>query len=100
VKLDDSAEVHIASLLVHAMPANLDRIAAAIEELGGAEVHAKDPVGKILVTLESENEAEILSRISEIQDMECVLNAVLVYHEVELPEAAPNIVEPKGLGTP
>jgi len=99
VKQDNKAEAHIASLLVHALPAKLEGIAAAIDELGGAEVHAKDPVGKILVTLESENEAEILSRISEIQDMDSVLNAVLVYHEVELPETAANIVEPKGLGT-
>jgi nitrate reductase NapD len=99
VKQDNKAEAHIASLLVHAFPAELEGVAAAIEKLGGAEVHAKDPAGKILVTLESENEAEILSRISEIQDMDSVLNAVLVYHEVELPETTPKIVEPKGLGT-
>jgi nitrate reductase NapD len=99
VKQDNKAEAHIASRLVHALPVKLEGIAAAIDELGGAEVHAKDPVGKILVTLESENEAEILSRISEIQDMDSVINAVLVYHEVELSETAANIVEPIELGT-
>jgi nitrate reductase NapD len=96
VKQGNNAEAHIASLLVHALPAKLEGIAAAIERLGGAEVHAKDPVGKILVTLESENETEILSRISEIQDMDSVINAVLVYHEVELTEAASTSSNQKG----
>lgn len=81
-----TSEAHIASLLVQVLPAALEDIALAIEALEGAEVHARDPVGKILVTLETDGEAAILSKMSQIQDMDSVISAALVYHEVDFPE--------------
>ena len=76
-------EMHIASLLVQGQPSALDKISHKIEALEGAEIHARDPVGKILVTIESESEAKILSRLNLIQAMDSVISAALVYHEVD-----------------
>ena len=93
--LSDRHEVHIASLLVHSRPAGLDATEAAIKNLAGAEVHGRDPAGKLLVTVETECEADILSHLSLIQDLDDVLSAVLIYHEVDLPEATQTSSEPK-----
>jgi len=81
--IDDRQELHIASLLVHSPPAALDGTAAAIAALGGAEVHGRDPTGKLLVTLEGESEGEILHLMNGIQALDRVLSATLVYHQVD-----------------
>ena len=95
-----SSEAHIASILVQALPAALEQIASAIEALEGAEVHARDPVGKILVTLETDSEAGLLSKMSQIQDMDSVINALLVYHEVDFPDQQTEHPEEQRQGKP
>lgn len=58
-------------------------ISAAIVELPGAEVHASDGAGKLVVTLEAVNEAEMSKRIDAIRALDGVFAASLVYHQVE-----------------
>ena len=93
-------EAHIASLLVQGLPKALERIASKIEALEGAEVHARDPHGKILVTLETDTEAEILNKMEQIQNIESVVSAALVYHEVDVPDQQTKHREQQGPGTP
>lgn len=76
-------EFHVSSLVVHGTGAHLPAISAAIAALPGAEVHASDGTGKLVVTLETASEAEIAHRIDEIRTLEGVLAASLVYHQVE-----------------
>ena len=61
----------------------LPGISLAIAELPGAEVHASDGVGKLVVTLETVSGAEISERIDAIRALEGVFAASLVYHQVE-----------------
>ena len=77
------SEIHISSILVHCADRRLAAIASAIGRLGGAEVHASDPNGKLIVTLETQSEAETLDRIVAIRDLEGVMAASLVYHQVD-----------------
>ena len=90
-------EVHIASLLVQARPALLADIADKIARLPGAEVHASDPRGKILVTLESGSQGSITDSLNRIQGIDGVISAALVYHQVDGPENEP---EKEGQETP
>ena len=46
------AELHIASLVVHAAPARLASVRRAMHDLAGVEVHAASLQGKLVVTLE------------------------------------------------
>jgi nitrate reductase NapD len=78
-----TGELHISSLVVHARPETLAAVRAAIARLPGAEVHGSNAHGKIVVTLETSSEGDILTRLDEIGRMRGVMSAVLVYHHVE-----------------
>ena len=80
------AELHISSLVVHARPEALDAVQVGIDTMAGAEVHGRSPAGKIVVTLESPDEAGILERLADIRALPGVLSAALVFHQVDRPE--------------
>ena len=69
-----STEVHISSLVVHGRPEGVDGIATAIGRLAGAEVHGASDDGKLVITLESGTEAEMLTGIDAINDIDGVLS--------------------------
>ena len=76
-------ECHISSLVVHTRP---DRVPSIIESLGtieGAEVHGGADTGKLIVTLETETENQVVERINAIQLLDGVLAATLVFHHFE-----------------
>ena len=78
-----ASELHVSSLLVHGLAPRLAAISDAIATLPGAEVHASDPDGKLIVTLEAGSTADLQDRIADINALEGVLAATLVYHQVE-----------------
>ncbi len=80
-----SAEIHISSLVAHARPEGLESIETTIGSLEGAEVHGASAQGKLVVTLETVNEGEMLTRIDAINRIEGVLSVSLIYHQVEDP---------------
>ncbi len=78
-----SAEVHISSLMVQARPADMTAIGAAIGDLEGAEVHGDGEQGKLVVTLETISEGEMLTHIEAINRLAGVLCVALIFHQVE-----------------
>lgn len=86
-------EVHIAGLVVHATPERQQGVGAAIAAIAGAQVHAGSPEGKLVVTLEASTQGEMLSRLTEIQRMDGVLTAGLVYECVDTLEAMNEVIE-------
>ncbi len=49
-------EVHISSLVVHALPEHLATVKAQIEQFENAEIYGDSPEGKIVVVLETQNQ--------------------------------------------
>jgi len=80
-------ELHIASLVVHANPANLDPVAQSIGAMPGATIHAATPNGKFVVTLEAGKSDNVLATVARIQELEGVLSAALVYQYADSREA-------------
>jgi nitrate reductase NapD len=80
-----STEIHISSLVVHGRPEGIEPIETAIGALDGAEIHGVSDEGKLVVTLETSDEGEMLSRIEEINRIAGVLSVALVFHQVEEP---------------
>ena len=76
-------EVHVAGLVVHATPQALERVAQAIGQRDGARVHAQSPDGKLVVTLEAAASEAIAATVDDIQRIEGVLAASLVYQHSE-----------------
>ncbi|MBD2749660.1 chaperone NapD [Microvirga sp. BT688] len=78
-----TTECHISSLVVHSRP---DRVQSIIESIGsieGAEVHGGADTGKLIVTLETDTESQVVERINAIQLLDGVLAATLVFHHFE-----------------
>ena len=76
-------EVHISSMVVHAMPDYLLEVKRGIEDLPGTEIHAESPNGKLVVVLESQSQTYITDVIEKIACLDHVLSTALVYHQIE-----------------
>jgi nitrate reductase NapD len=76
-------ERHITSLVVHGRPDRVPALAAAIGGIPGAEVPIADPGGKLVVTLESADEAAVTDAITRISLLDGVFAATLVFHHVD-----------------
>ena len=76
-------EVHISSLVVHAHPARIAAVVEALARFADLELHAVDPGGKMVITLETNTQATILERLEQITRLPGVLAANLVYHHSE-----------------
>ena len=77
------AELHIAGVVVHALPSRLAAVRARIAALPGAEVHGAHPGGKLAVTLEDEGVAGIGARLHAVQQVPGVLSAVVVFQHAD-----------------
>ncbi|MBM7457251.1 nitrate reductase NapD [Oceanisphaera litoralis] len=76
-------EVHISSLVVHAVPQQLATVKRQIASFDGAEIYGESEAGKLVVVIETRNQGYITDTIDAINQLEHVLSAVLVFHQIE-----------------
>ena len=76
-------EAHISRLVVHCRPEKQDAISQAINKLQDTEVSLSDPSGKLVVLLEGEHEKDILNTIKQIEIMDGILSASMVFHQID-----------------
>lgn len=74
--------LHIASAVVTARAEDCPEVARRIAEMPGTEVHGIEGT-KIIVVMESENNGEIGSRLTEMALMDRVFSANLVFEQIE-----------------
>jgi nitrate reductase NapD len=79
-------ETHISSLVVHSFPEQADAVQSALRAMDGVKIHA-EANGKIVITLETDSEADIVTRLNEISLLQGVLSATLVFHHFESDQA-------------
>jgi nitrate reductase NapD len=85
---EDSLGIHIAGLVVHTRPENIDRVRARLERISGVEVHACDPRGKLVVTLEAPSDSAIADWLNDIPELPGVIACSLVHSHSEDGEEA------------
>jgi nitrate reductase NapD len=78
-----AATTHIASLVVHCRPDKLANVQAGINALANTEIPASDDNSKLVVLLEMADESGLLEGISSVEDIEGVVSATLVFHQVD-----------------
>ena len=76
-------EIHISSLVVHSRPSQATAVAARLRDMPGVEIRGGVEQGKLVVTLETASEAEVVERLNAIQVLDGVLAAALVFHHFE-----------------
>ena len=77
------AELHISSLLVHARPERLAAIGDAIRLARRRRGPLATANGKIVVTLETADERQVVERVDAIRAMPGVLTVALVFHRID-----------------
>jgi nitrate reductase NapD len=75
--------VNISSAIVYARPGSEPAVRAHLSTLDGVEVHAASGDGKIIITLESEDERSAVDHYEAIGREEGVLNVAMVYQQTE-----------------
>jgi nitrate reductase NapD len=84
---DHPPEAYVSSLVLHVRPDNVLAVRFALAAMPGLEIHA-EAAGKLVVTLETSTEADIVTRMNEISLLDGVMSAALVFHHFE-PAGAP-----------
>jgi nitrate reductase NapD len=79
---DAEPEAHISSLVVHVRPDKLEGTRAALLAMPGVEIPG-EAGSKLIVTLETDTEADIVTRLHEVSLLDGVLSAALVFHHFE-----------------
>lgn len=75
--------MNIAGVLVHANGKRIDEVRTRLISLPGVEVHAVTPEGKMVVTVEEDDEQMSGDTVMRIHDIEGVLSAALIYHHFD-----------------
>lgn len=76
-------EIHISSFIVYVKSEFLESVQQQISELEGTEIIASTEKGKIVVVLECDKQHFITYTLEQINQFENVLNAFLVFHQIE-----------------
>ena len=74
---------HIASVLVQGWPDKITEIEHRLTALPGVESHGTNGTGKLILTLEAENDAGLVAIMNRIETAKGVVTASLVYHHAE-----------------
>jgi len=74
---------HIASVLVQAWPEKIPLVEAELTGLSGVESHGSNGAGKLIITVETRSDAELLGTINRIETADGVIAVSLVYHHAE-----------------
>jgi nitrate reductase NapD len=75
--------LHISSFVVHCLPEQLNEVTKTINSFEHAEVSIANPVGKLVVLLESESEKKIMDVVADIEAIKGVITATMVYHQID-----------------
>ena len=83
---DTAGQSHIASVLVHARGDAIPLLRSTIAADPAIEVGGERD-GKLVLLVECRDDRALLDRIAALHALPGVLSAVLVYHQVESPDA-------------
>ncbi|MBT3404430.1 MAG: chaperone NapD [Gammaproteobacteria bacterium] len=85
--------MNICSVIVHAKPERAAKVQSTIEEIEGAEVHGGADQGKLIVTVENEDDSVMADTITSFTRIEGVINTSMIYHHYEELKAETGAVE-------
>lgn len=74
--------MNVCGILVHTQPDEMETMKERLVAMPGVEVHGMDE-GRMVVTLEREEEETLGDAMLGIQQMEGVLSASMIYHHCE-----------------
>lgn len=79
--MTQSSEYHVASFVAHSHPKGKQTLAEEISTIEGAEVHAISDEGKIVFTVEADDQRLIANRVDQIRYHDELLSLSPIYHQ-------------------
>ena len=74
------SEYNICGVVIHAAASKKESIENILTQTEGVEVHASTEQGKLVVTVESEDNFYVADTIDSFKDIDGVLTASMIYH--------------------
>lgn len=75
--------MNLSSVIVIPHPEHVQSVCAALEALPGVEIALVSPEGKIIITIETQTDAETVRCYEIVSQLDQVLSAAMVYHQQE-----------------
>ncbi len=79
--MPNNNEYHVASFIAQIDISQKEDVYNSINAIPGAEIHVKDPSGKIIFTIEATNQRHIGNYADELKDQPGLLSLAPVYHQ-------------------
>jgi periplasmic nitrate reductase NapD len=79
--MNKTSEYHVASFIAHSLPRGKQALANEIKTIEGAEVHAISNEGKIVFTVEANDQRLIANRVDQIRYHDELLSLSPIYHQ-------------------
>lgn len=75
--------MNISSLVVDVRPEYIPAFRATVGEWPGVEIQADTPEGKMILTIETDDDTDTTHTFSRINAMDGVMSVAMVYHQFE-----------------
>ena len=75
--------MNIAGVLVHSSPGQAEAVQGQLLSLPGVEVHATTDDGRLVVTVEEDDDRTSSETVMKMQNLDGVLSAAMIYHHCE-----------------
>ncbi len=79
--MTQETEYHVASFVAHSKPEGSKALAQDIEVIPGAQVHAISDEGKIVFTVEADDQRVIAHNVDQIKYHDQLLSLSPIYHQ-------------------
>lgn len=83
MQFPEGGVLNISSVIVHARPGAAEAVLARLATVAGLEIHAVSDEGKIIVTIESVDDATMVRAFETVSTLDDVMSASMVYHQTE-----------------
>ena len=75
--------INICGVLVHARPDKLDTVSLSLQAFEGLEVHDVTRDGRLIITIDHPDRSQMIDTINQLNNVEGVLSAAMVYQHTE-----------------
>jgi nitrate reductase NapD len=75
--------MNISSLIVDVRPEAMSAVRELLKPWPGVEIHAATTLGKLVLTVETETDADTTDTFARISALDGVLSVALAYHQIE-----------------
>lgn len=82
MRVPEQDPINLVSMVMMTRPERLTGFKALIASVDGAEIHVASAEGKLVVTVEADDQRSLLQRIETLQNLEGLVSSNLVYHQV------------------